>query len=66
VWIVSGRLTTTHELLVGALCERGVRAELVERRIWPIWHGTAASSSGRLGVRSTLDGASRDLGTTPG
>jgi RimK family alpha-L-glutamate ligase len=56
VWVVAGRSSLTNELLVGALHERGVRAELVEPA------GLAAGVRerdvvlGRLDVRLTVDG----------
>jgi [lysine-biosynthesis-protein LysW]--L-2-aminoadipate ligase len=56
VWVVSGRSTPTSELLVGALRERGVRAQLVPpARL----NGLARPGDvvlGRLDVRRTLDG----------
>jgi ribosomal protein S6--L-glutamate ligase len=56
VWVVAGRSTLTNELLVGALHERGVRAQFVEpRRL----SGLARHDDvvlARLDVRRTLDG----------
>jgi glutathione synthase/RimK-type ligase-like ATP-grasp enzyme len=56
VWIVEGHSTPTSELLVGALHERGVRAQLIEpARL----SGLARAGDvvlGRLDVRRTLDG----------
>jgi glutathione synthase/RimK-type ligase-like ATP-grasp enzyme len=56
VWIVAGRSTLTNELLVGALHERGVRAQFVEpARL----SGLARRDDvvlARLDVRRTLDG----------
>ena len=56
VWIVAGRSTLTNELLVGALHERGVRAQFVEP---PRLSGVARRADvvlARLDVRRTLDG----------
>lgn len=55
VWLLTRRPTPTNELLVAALHQRGVRAELVDpARSW----GTARRGLvvGRLDVRPTLDG----------
>lgn len=56
VWIVAGRPTPTNELLVGALHERGIGAQLIEpSRL----NGLARRDDvlvGRLDVRPTLDG----------
>lgn len=56
VWLLTRRSTPTNELLVAALHERGVRAELVDpARSW----GTAPRGHvvlGRLDVLPTLDG----------
>jgi RimK family alpha-L-glutamate ligase len=55
-WIVAGRSTVTNELLVGALHERGVPAELV-RAEQAIRHARGNDVVlGRLDVRRTLDG----------
>ena len=56
VWIVAGRSTLTNELLVGALHERGVRAQFIEP---PSLSGLARRDDvvlARLNVRQTLDG----------
>ena len=56
VWAVAERSTLTNELLVGALHERGVRAQLVNpaRLAGLALHGDLVL--GRLDVRRTLDG----------
>jgi RimK family alpha-L-glutamate ligase len=56
VWIVAGRSTLTNELLVGALHERGVRAQFVEpaRLSGEVRRDDVVL--GRLDVRRTLDG----------
>jgi RimK family alpha-L-glutamate ligase len=61
VWIVSGRSNATDELLVGALHERGVRAELV-RPAYLLDHARRDDTVlGRLDVRPTLDGVEDGL-----
>jgi RimK family alpha-L-glutamate ligase len=56
VWVVSGRSTLTSELLVGALHERGVRAQFIEpARLSGLAHRDDVVL-GRLDVRRTLDG----------
>lgn len=54
MWVVAERSTLTNELLVGALHERGVRAQLVKpaRLAGLALHGDLV----RLDVRRTLDG----------
>jgi [lysine-biosynthesis-protein LysW]---L-2-aminoadipate ligase len=56
VWIVAGRSTPTNELLIGALHERGVRAQFIE----PVRLSRLARRDdvvlARLDVRRTLDG----------
>ena len=56
VWVVAERPTLTNEHLVGALHERGVRAQLVKpaRLAGLALHGDLVL--GRLDVRRTLDG----------
>jgi glutathione synthase/RimK-type ligase-like ATP-grasp enzyme len=56
VWVVAERSTLTNELLVGALHERGVRAQLAKpaRLAGLALHGDLVL--GRLDVRRTLDG----------
>jgi hypothetical protein len=56
VWIVAGRSTLTNELVVGALHERGVRAQFVEpARLSGLVRRDDVVLS-RLDVRRTLDG----------
>jgi RimK family alpha-L-glutamate ligase len=56
VWIVAARSTLTTELLVGALHERGVRAQRVEPAKLSGLAGRADVVLGRVDVRGTLDG----------
>jgi RimK family alpha-L-glutamate ligase len=62
VWVVAGRSSLTNELLVGALHERGVRAQLVK----PAGLARVARQGdvvlGRLDVRRTLDGVEDGIG----
>jgi hypothetical protein len=62
VWVVAERSTLTNELLVGALHERGIRAQLVH----PARLGRLARRGGvvlgRLHVRGTLDGVEDGIG----
>jgi len=56
VWIAGGRATTTNELILGALHERGVRTALVDP---PLLGDVVRDSDvvlARLDVRRTLDG----------
>lgn len=66
IWIVAGRSTLTNELLVGALHERGVRAQFVEpARL----SGLARRDDvvlARLDVRRTLDGVETASGSCAG
>jgi [lysine-biosynthesis-protein LysW]--L-2-aminoadipate ligase len=55
-WVVAGRATLTNELLVGALHERGMRAQLVEPARLSRLVGLDDVVLGRLDVRRTLDG----------
>jgi hypothetical protein len=67
LWIVSGGSNATNELLVGALHERGVRAQLVEPANLVDLTRLGDTVLGRLDVRPTLDGSrGRALGATPG
>ena len=56
VWVVAGRSTLTNELLVGALHERGVRAQFVEPASVSGLVRRDDVVLGRLDVRRTLDG----------
>jgi hypothetical protein len=56
VWIDAERSTLTTELLVGALHERGVRAQRVEPAKLSGLAGRADVVLGRVDVRGTLDG----------
>jgi hypothetical protein len=62
VWIAAGRSTQTNELLVGALHERGVRAQLVapagpDLYAWP--RRLFLCTGGRGNRRSTRHGIRR-------
>lgn len=61
VWIVSGRSNATSELLVGALHERGVRAELARPADLPGLVRRDDTVLGRLDIRPTLDGVEDGL-----
>ena len=61
VWIASGRSSATNELLVGALHERGVRAELVRPASLDDRVRRDDTVLGRLDVRPTLDGVEDGL-----
>ena len=61
VWIVSGRSNATNELLVGALHERGVRAELAGPAYLNDRVRRDDTVLGRLDVRPTLDGVEDGL-----
>jgi RimK family alpha-L-glutamate ligase len=61
VWIVSGRSNATSELLVGALHERGVRAELTRPEDLSDLARHDDTVLGRLDVRPTLDGVEDGL-----
>ena len=56
VWVAAGRATPTNELLVGALHERGLRAQLVDPSDLPRRVRSGDVVLGRLDVRPTLDG----------
>jgi RimK family alpha-L-glutamate ligase len=56
VWVVAGRSTPASELLVGALRERGVRAELIQPAQLSGLAHAGDVVLGRLDVRPTLDG----------
>lgn len=56
VWVVAGRSTPTSELLVGALRERGVRAQLIRSEQVSRLARPEDVVLGRLDVRPTLDG----------
>lgn len=61
VWIVGSRSNATDELLVGALHERGVRAELARPASLPDLVRRDDTVLGRLDVRPTLDGVEDGL-----
>ena len=61
VWLVSGRPNATNELLVGALHERGLRAELMRPAHLPGLVRSDDTVLGRLDVRPTLDGVEDGL-----
>jgi [lysine-biosynthesis-protein LysW]--L-2-aminoadipate ligase len=56
VWVVAGRSTAASELLVGALRERGVNAELIPPAQLSGLAGSEDVVLGRLDVQPTLDG----------
>jgi RimK family alpha-L-glutamate ligase len=61
VWVAAGRSTQTNELLVGALHERGVRAQLVASTVLRERVRCSDLVLGRLDVRRTLDGVEEGL-----
>lgn len=61
VWIVGGRSSATNELLLGALHERGVWAELARPASLPSRVRRDDTVLGRLDIRPTLDGVEDGL-----
>ena len=61
VWVVSGRSNATSELLIGALHERGVGAQLVAPAELIDSARRGDTVLGRLDVRPTLDGVEDGL-----
>ena len=62
VWVVAEHSTLTNELLVGALHERGVRAQLVKPARLAGLARRGDLVLGRLDVRGTLDGVEDGIG----
>jgi hypothetical protein len=60
-WIVSGSSNATNELLIGALHERGVQAELARPAYLSDHARRDDTVLGRLDVRPTLDGVEDGL-----
>jgi [lysine-biosynthesis-protein LysW]---L-2-aminoadipate ligase len=61
VWVVAGRPTSTNELVVGALHERGVRAAVVPGPGLAMRARVGDIVLGRLDVRPSLDGVEPGL-----
>jgi RimK family alpha-L-glutamate ligase len=60
-WIVAGHATPTNEMLVGALHERGLPAEVLRPEQATVFTRPSDVVVARLDVRSTLDGVEEGL-----